>query len=279
MLVTTPFYHASLRTIIASFGALFNNIRVERRDETDTIIQTIKVPFTYGPKEKWYTRLVQDPNAGNTSNDPEQVTQSPVQTVLPRMCYEIVALNYDFRRKGTSVVKDVRTITEGPTGPLDDPTRLMRTFKPIPIQLQFQVYVIAKTLTDSLSILEQILPWFNPDFTITVKSNTDIGLSYDVPIVLRYPIVPQDSYWGDFNERRDITWTLVFTIDTIMYGPAKAEKIINQADIRFLESEWPNNEVPYDNVNVKPYPNNAMPDDPFTFETTVSVVQPESTGP
>jgi len=281
MLVNTPFYHSTIRRVVTAFGTLFNNIQIERHDAANgNVVQTIKVPVSYGPKEKWYIRLAQDPNAGNISQNDGKSTQTPIQSVIPRIAFELVALNYDLRRKGVSVVKDVQIMppiaytgptgagVTGPTGPTYDNTRLLRSFKPVPIQLQFQLYVITKTLSDSLQIIEQIVPWFVPDFTISVSINDEIDLSYDIPIVLRYPIVPQDNYTGDFNERRDITWTLVFTADATLYGPVKAQKIVLDSTTRFLASDWPDTDVPHDEVSVEPYPPDVMPDDPFTFEVT-----------
>lgn len=254
MLGATTFYHGSLRRYIAAFGLLFDDFTIDREDSGGSVIQQVKIPIRFGPKQMWYYRDTQDPHAGDVSNNGGEINQLPIQAVFPAMAYEVTGISYIENKKGLSTIKNVALGT--------DNTTLKRTYNTIPVRIAFSLYIVAKNQVDGYMILEQILPFFTPDFTVRVKDETDLGLIHDIPFVLQYPIGTEDNWNGDFNERREINWTLNFTCDGWIYGPVKVDKIITEAQIRmFIDSET----SPFNTTNIRPNPTNAMPNTDFGF--------------
>ena len=179
------FYHETMRNVIVAFGTLFNNIHMVRKNNSGTIVQTMKVPLAYGPRQKWLQRLDQDPSL-----------DSKVAITLPRLGFEIQNLSYDTSRKLNRVQK-FRKVKSS------DSNRLDSQYMPVPYNLDIELYAMAKQSDDALQIVEQILPYFQPDYTLTIKDMTDMGIKRDVPIVLN-SISYEDNYRGEFTERRAI---------------------------------------------------------------------------
>ena len=196
-------YHEIFRKTIVAFGTLFNNIELRRSDEV------MKVPLAYGPKQKFLARLDQVP-------DP---TNKRVQITLPRISFEINGINYDSTRKvsPTQKIKIASTTDKN-----------KNVFMPVPYNIGFELGIIAKNQEDGLQILEQILPVFQPHYNLSVKLQTTIGETKDVPIVLQN-IDYEDDYEGDFAQRRAIIYTLTFTAKTYLYGPITDSKVIKKA--------------------------------------------------
>jgi hypothetical protein len=217
------------------------------------------VPLSYGPKQQWYYRTTEDPNAGNVSNDATQTTQLPVQAVFPRMCYELTGYTYINEKKGLSTIKHVALGT--------DNTTLKRTFNPVPIRFALSLYVVSKNVTDGLQIVEQIIPYFTPDFTVRVQDEADLSIIHDVPFILQYPVLHEDNWDGQFTQRREIIWTLNFTADGWMYGPVFNDKIILKSTVNFLDDLTAT--VPNDSVVVQPNPLNAMPNSNWGITETI----------
>lgn len=207
MLDNTTFYHGLIRKTIVSFGHLFSNVQIERREGnsvTGDISQTLKVPISYAPKEKWLVRIEQDPSLTNNT-----------YVSLPRMSFEITGYNYDPSRKFNKMNQVVCNTTSASK----------TVFSPVPYNIEVSLYVLTKTQEDAMQIIEQILPVFTPDYTMSVAVLPDMSLVQDVPISLN-GITLQDEYDGDFETRRFVTHTLTFTMKVNLYGPIKTSKPI-----------------------------------------------------
>ena len=206
------FYHETIRKIIIAFGTTFNNIQLVRKDNDDNITQTMKVPLAYGPQQKYLVRLNEDADLSKQ-----------VAITLPRIGFEIQNLSYDPTRKLNRVQK-FKKVKTGKSNTLES------QFMPVPYNLSIQLYVMAKQSDDALQIVEQILPFFQPDYTLTVNDMADMGIKRDVPIVLN-SISYEDNYQGDFETRRALIYTLDFTAKFYLYGPVTSQGVIKTVQV------------------------------------------------
>jgi len=211
------FYNEILRRTIISFGTLFNNVSIKKTDSSDNVVSVVKVPLAYGPTEKFLARINQSPDL----NKPTQIT-------LPRMSFEFIGLTYDPSRKVTTtqqfIVKDP-----------DDGTETKKSYMPVPYNMQFELSIMTKLNDDALQIVEQILPFFQPAYNLSVELVESIKEKRDIPIVLEN-ITMQDDYEGDFTSRRVLLYTLRFTAKTYLFGPASSasKDIIKKARVSLL---------------------------------------------
>lgn len=199
MLNNTPFYFGIIRKSIVAFGQLFSNIHIERREGDSvkgTKVQTLQIPLSYSPKEKWLARIEQDPNLENHT-----------YTTLPRMSFEITTYMYDASRK----VQKMNKIT------CNDGITSKSTFSPVPWNIEISLYILTKTQEDALQILEQILPNFGPEYTLTINAVPDMNIKQDIPITLTSVSVV-DEYDGSFDQRRFVTHTLTFTLKLNLFN-------------------------------------------------------------
>ena len=248
------FYHETIRKVVVAFGTMFNNIQLVRKDNDGNIIQTMKVPLAYGPRDKYLVRLNEDADLSKS-----------VAITLPRIGFEINNLSYDSARKLNRVQK-FKKVKVGKSEQLDT------QYMPVPYNLEFSLYIMAKQSEDALQIVEQILPYFQPDYTITINDMTDMGIKKDVPIVLN-GISYEDDYQNDFQTRRAIIYTLAFTTKFYLYGPVTSHSVIKtvQADqYTNLPDKSPKREQRY---TVTPTPTTADADDNFGFNETSSFYQ------
>ena len=256
MLGNRQFYHETVRNIIIGFGTLFNDIHVVRKNNSGVITQSMKVPLAYGPKQKWLARLDQD--AG---------LDSKVAITLPRLGFEIQNMTYDPARKLNRVQKFKKVKSSA-----DASGKIDAQFMPVPYNLNIQLYAMAKQSDDALQMVEQILPYFQPDYTLTIKDMEDMGIARDIPIVLN-SINYEDSYRGDYAERRAIIYTLDFTTKFYLYGPVTSSKVIKTVQVdqyTDMPSAAPKREQRY---TVTPNPTTADADDDFGFNETTSFFQ------
>ena len=209
------FYHETIRNIVVAFGTLFNDIQLVRKDNNGTITQTMKVPLAYGPREKFLVRLREDADL-----------TKQVAITLPRIGFEIKNLSYDSARK-MSRVQRFKKVKGANTKQLDT------QYMPVPYNLEFELYVMAKQSDDALQIVEQILPYFQPDYALAINDMADMGISRDVPIVLN-SISYEDSYDGDFTARRALIYTMSFTTKFYLYGPVTSAKVIKTVQVLSL---------------------------------------------
>ena len=193
------FYHETIRNVIVAFGTMFNNIQIVRKDNSGTVTQIMKVPLAYGPKQKFLTRLDQDPSLS-----------AATAITLPRLGFEIGSLSYDTARKMNRVQKFKKVKS-------NNKNKLDTQFMPVPYNLDISLFAMAKNSDDALQIVEQILPFFQPDYTLTINDMADMGIKRDVPIILN-DVSYEDSYQGDFESRRAIIYTLGFTTKFYLYG-------------------------------------------------------------
>ena len=212
----STFYHGSLRKYVTLFGTLFNDIYINRSDSAHNVTQTIKVPLVYGPKEKSLARLEADPN----------LTKS-VAITLPTMAFEITTLSYAPSRKLPTINRRAK---QGST-----PSGTKYQYNPVPYDISFSLYIMVKNQEDGTQILEQILPYFTPEWTSTINVLPEMGIKADIPLVL-LNVTPQDTYEGNFETRRAIVWTLDFTMKAYFYGPVRESKVINLVNVNFFET-------------------------------------------
>ena len=250
------FYHETVRNIIVAFGTMFNNLQIVRKDNSGNITQAMKVPLAYGPKQKWLTRLDQDPSLANA-----------VAITLPRLGFEIGSLTYDASRKLNRVQKFKKVKSAS-----SDANKLDTQFMPVPYNMDITLYAMAKNSDDALQMVEQILPFFQPDYTLTLNDMADMGIKRDVPIILN-SVAYEDNYQGDFESRRAIIYTLAFTLKFYLYGPVTSSSVIKTVQVdqyTDLPAVTPTREQRY---SVTPTPASADADDDFGFNETSSFFQ------
>lgn len=201
MFTDAPFYHASIRKMIIGFGKLFTNLYIERKDEAGVVSQQIKVQVSPGNREKWLARIQEDPEL-----------KAKTQTILPRIGFEIAGFQYDPSRKMNTLNKFVGNLSSE-TG------ERSIAYAPVPYNINMNVYVVAKTQGDALQIVEQILPYFTPGYTMTILMFPEVGISQDIPVVLN-GVEMEDNYDGSFLDKRMVTFILNFTIKSELIGPA-----------------------------------------------------------
>lgn len=203
------FYWGTIRKAIVAFGNMFNNITIQRKDENGEVVQLLRVPLSYAPKQKFLARIQQRPDS----------TARNTQVVLPRMSFEMISLDYDPARK-ISPIQRSRALS-------NDANTLNTQYAPTPYNITVILYVYAKNQDDGLQIIEQILPYFNPDYNLTLKAVPELNILNDLPILLN-SVMFEDDYEGDFSARRSIIWTLTFTMKLNFYGPVSPQGIIRK---------------------------------------------------
>lgn len=175
----------------------------------------IKVPITYAPKDKMLARIEQDPNIDRPTG----------VVTLPMMSFEMAGFFYDPQRKLATVGRSAYRYN-------DDPDKLRYQYNPVPYDIQFKLYIYVKNAEDGTKIVEQILPYFTPDFTVTLKLIPDMNINMDIPTVLN-TVEQTDTYNGAFTVRRAIIWTLTFTMKGYVFGPVKKSAIIKYSNTAF----------------------------------------------
>lgn len=213
------FYHAHIRRIVTVFGTIFNNINIIRKDQTGKVIHSIRVPLAYGPKAKFLQRL----------DEQKDLQGNKVAMKLPRMSFEITTMVYDATTK-LNRNNMVTSIDANDTTKQD----AVRTFAPY--RMNFQLSIMAKNQDDALQVMEQILPYFQPEYTVTVKELDSVNVTTDVPFVLTN-VTMEDTYEGDFTTRRAIIYTLDFEARVRFYGPISRRSVIKYSDIDFITND------------------------------------------
>ena len=204
------FYHASLRKYIILFGTLFNDIHINRKNSAGNIIQRIKCPLTYAPREKVTARLEQ-----NISLTEKQ------SIILPRLSFEMTNLTYDPSRKLNTINKIVKDPNTG--------NNVKRVYSPVPYDINFEFNMYTRYAEDATQILEQIVPFFTPEWTSTINLIPEIDYKVDIPVVLN-SLASQDTYEGDFETRRALIWNLNFTMRAYLFGPVTDKGVIKTAN-------------------------------------------------
>lgn len=210
----SEYYHETIRRYVIVFGTMFNDMVVWRRNTGGTIVKRIKVPIAYGPRAKFLSRIQQDPNLSKGD-----------AISLPRMSFQITGYNYDTTRK-LSTVGQIKV-------PATSDTKASSIYNPVPWNIDFELSIYVLNAEDGTMLLEQILPYFTPEWTNTIKLLDDLDLRMDVPVVLN-TINTEDTYEDAYENRRTIIHTLNFTMKGYMFGPVKDKNIINTASTRMF---------------------------------------------
>lgn len=221
----TYFYNETIKRCVSVFGTLFNNIQIKKTKSDGTILTTQIVPISYGPAQKFLQRLAEEP-------DLQDGSRSAIS--LPRMAFQLDGFNYDAQRQQNKLIRSNKTATE--TGG----TSRKFQYAPAPYDLNFTLSILAKNMTDALQVVEQILPYFQPEYTVTMKMIDDMSDNRDVPIVLN-DISFSDEFEGGFEDRRVIEYTLSFTMKTYFFGPVYTGNIIRNVIERTYINEGQNN--------------------------------------
>ena len=211
MLNDSVFYHGIVRKCIIGFGRLFSNIYIDRKINDPVNgeqAQRIHVPLSYAPKEKWLVRLDEDPTLENHT-----------LTSLPRLSFEIIAYTYDSLRK----MNRMQYMKNDAADQGENSAALVRT--PVPYNIDMSLYIITKTQEDALQIIEQILPWFTPEYSMTINAVDEMGIKLDVPVVLNSVIV-SDEFEGTFQQRRFVIHTINFQMKVSLFGPVSTQNVI-----------------------------------------------------
>ena len=227
--------HNTLRKYVILFGTLFNNIWITRDNSTGESIQTLKVPLSYGPKEKFLARLDGNPSLANK-----------VGVVLPRISFEMTSFTYDSERKLNTLNRIYKQPTNNST---DD--HMAYQYMPVPYNITFQMSIMVKNAEDGTRIIEQILPYFTPEWTATVNLIPEIGATYDIPIIVN-DVNVSDTYEGSFEERRAIIWELTFTMKGFVFGPSNKTSLIKFAEVNMHTDLSMNSDYPIATVTARP---------------------------
>lgn len=249
------FYHERIRKSVALFGSLFNNIYVIRKDSSNQVISQVRVPLSYAPSTSFFDRL---------RENADLVNDTKVAIKLPRMSFEIVSFQYDSQRQ----LQKVNNLNAG----IGNTRSKIYTYTPYTIGFQLNVY--AKNQDDALQIVEQIIPYFAPQYTLTIKPFADFNtIKEDVPIVLN-GVTYSDAYEGALDNRRIIQYTLDFTMNANFYGPVTESAIIRKSIVDLYTTGIDSDGAfalysPSSRIEVEPNPLNASPDSDYGFTTKI----------
>ena len=249
----THFYNEGLRKLTIAFGQLFNNVVIQNTSSTGAVTKRIRVPLAYAPKEKFLVRLEQQANLQE---------DRAVAVTLPRMGFEITGLQYDASRKINKMQKTIRVKSS------EDGKKQNYNYAPVPYNINFSLYSFTATAENGLQIIEQILPFFQPEYTVTMNVVPELSIVRDIPIILN-SVNYEDTYNGEFTQRRAVIYTLSFTAKTYLYGPMSNQKVIKnvQSDLG-ADTDTPLTRE--ERIVVVPNPTTADADDDFGFTTTIS---------
>jgi hypothetical protein len=250
MLSNPHFYNRTIRKVVVAFGSMFNDIEVVRFLKDGTPKERFKVPLTYGPKEKYLTRITSDPS----------LTKS-IATVVPRISFNLDGMTYDASRKQITTLKNFG-ISGG---------TFASQYVPVPYDFTFSMSLYVRNTEDGTQILEQILPFFTPDFTVTIDFISAMDQKYDMPVILN-SVSSSIEYEGDMLNTRLVLWDLEFTAKGYIWPAVRADgangKLIRYANTNFYNDS--NMEVKLVNILTTLDPTNAEPDDEYGFNESIT---------
>lgn len=256
----TYFYHEKIRKSVALFGRLFNNIYVIRKNSSGGVLNQLKVPLSYAPRQKFLERI---------RENPELLGDTKVAIKLPRMSFEITSFTYDNTRQLTKLSNFVAAGSSI--------QQRQKFYSPVPYNINFQLNIFAKNQDDALQIVEQILPTFNPQYTLTIKPfpSEYPDFKEDIPIIIQ-SLSFQDDYEGAMEQRRSIIYTIDFEMKVAFYGPVAEADIIRLSKAQiFLQDQGKglDSDVLLETLTTTPNPTGVigMPDSDFGFNTDISL--------
>lgn len=257
----TYFYHQRIRKSVAMFGKMFNDIYIVRRDASGNQLNTQKVPLSYAPKRKFLDRI---------RENPDLLEDTKVAIKLPRMSFEIVSFNYDPQ------VQLQKTNNFNISGSANTNRNKFNAF--VPYIINFQLSIYAKNQDDALQVVEQIIPYFNPQYTLTIKPFEDYTtIAEDVPITLQ-GITFTDDYESPLEARRTIIYTLDFDMKVRFYGPVGTQEIIRtaKAELYNMEAGSNDSDILIETLTVTPDPADASPDSDYGFNLSIDLAFDDS---
>jgi T4-like virus Myoviridae tail sheath stabiliser len=219
------YYFSITRKYVSLFGTLFNEINIIRTSTQGNTTSYTRVPITYSNKERMLARVQQDPG----------IDRDSATLTLPLMSFEMTGISYDGSRK-------LHTVGRSAVANLNNKDTLKYQYNPVPYNVGFRLYVYAKNAEDGTKIVEQILPYFTPDFTVTCILIPEMEIRMEIPIILN-SIQQEDTYEDNWLNRRAIIWTLDFTIKGYYYGPIKTGKIIKFANTVYYTPHVPDGQL------------------------------------
>jgi len=212
-------YHRIIRKLVVGFGSLFDNISLTRYKADGTEDRKIKVPIIYSPKEKYVARLIGDPDLNKK-----------VQITLPRMSFDLISMEYDQSRKQITNQK-----VSAPSGA---PNTKLTVYNPVPYNFEFSLYIYVRNIEDGTQIIEHILPYFTPEYTIKLNLVPTMGIVKEVPVTLN-SVNYNIEYEGlQDSDARVVIWTLNFTAKAFVYGSYSEGKIIKSANTNIMNLEY-----------------------------------------
>mgnify|MGYP003337474894 CR=1 FL=1 len=235
------FYHGTVRKVVVGFASLFNDIYISRKDESGNEIERFKVPIAYGPQAKFLKRL------DRVGTDLEAGVK--LETYLPRIGFEITNLQYDSSRK-------LNTIQQTAAYYASDRSQLSRRYERVPYNMTMSLSVMSKTMDDALQIVEQILPYFGPEYTFTIKAIDPTDQDVDVPIVFSSATLSDgdDGSYGDYATRKITLVNIQFIAKMYLYGPVTRQKVITQTNVNFFDTKFFGSTGPtYATISTFPY--------------------------
>ena len=243
------FYHATTRKAVAIFGTLFNNLKVIRKDGSGNVLNQIKVPLAYGPKQKFLARI--DAITGSDAS---------MAIKLPRVAFEITSLALDSTQK-------LQKRNQVVGNHASDANKKKTLNHIVAYDIGVSLYILAKNQDDGLQIMEQILPYFQPEYTVTITPVEGFQYKQDVPIVLQSVSI-QDDYEGDFITRRALIYQLDFNMKMKYFGPTTDQGVIKEINIDFNEDVGGANIL--EDMDITISPANAEEDDNYTVNVSIT---------
>ena len=255
----TYFYHEKIRKSVALFGRLFNNIYVIRKNSSGAVLNQLKVPLAYAPRQKFLERI---------RENPELLGDTKVAIKLPRMSFEITSFTYDNTRQLTKLSN---FMAAGSTI-----QQRQKFYSPVPYNINFQLNIYAKNQDDALQVVEQILPTFNPQYTLTIKPFPTEYPTFkeDIPIIIQ-SLGFSDDFEGSLEQRRSIIYTIDFEMKVAFYGPVTQSDVIRTSTAQvFLRNQGPglDSDRLLETITTTPNPSSiiGMPDSDFGFNTNIT---------
>jgi len=216
------YYHQTLRKNVTLFGTLFNNIFINTVADDGTVINTKPVPIAYGPKEKTLARVEANPGFDRQ-----------YQILLPRMSFMMTGMSYDPSRKLATTRK--HKMVPDDSGGEGVESRLKYVYNPVPYTIDFELAIMVRYAEDGTRILEQILPYFGPEWTASVRLIPELDVVLDIPVAL-VNVGVEDTFETGIDESRRIIWTLNFSMKTYLFGPIKRSGTIRISDTNFFDA-------------------------------------------
>ena len=253
------FYHEIVRKTVVSFGTLFNSLYIVRTNNQGVVTQRMKVPLAYGPKQKFLVRLEQDPQRQGTKT---------TAITLPRIGFEMTGLTYDPGRKLNRIQTYKKT--KG-----SDKKSQLKQYMPVPYNVNFSLFVMAKNSDDALQIVEQILPTFNPQYALTIKPfQTEFpNFKEDIQVIIN-GVSFSDDFEGAMEQRRTIIYSMDFEMKLSYHGSIADNAIIRDTRTKFfdIKAGLNDSDIGLETIVVTPNPTNVFGSDDSTFGFTTNIL-------